>query len=158
MSFFFWRFGWFAASASAVLSCSRLSLVELLLLLIQNWNVLTLHTAYTAVVVRLASRYFLDQVYRLDDWFIIGAACTDAIVTGLGVACKLSFSISKKRCLIMMAVEHHNFGEHVWEIDVKMIPQLLYWCKIMNSVPSLNSSNIASLSLRSVLRFDNRPY
>lgn len=29
----------------------------------------------------------------------------------------------------MIPVEHHGFGEHVWEIDINGIPDLLYWCK-----------------------------
>jgi len=29
-------------------------------------------------------------------------------------------------------VEHNGFGEHVWEIQIDMISQLLYWCKISN--------------------------
>ena len=27
-------------------------------------------------------------------------------------------------------VERNGFGEHVWEINIDIIPKLLYWCKM----------------------------
>lgn len=78
--------------------------------LIHVTSIVCMVITYTAVGIRLVTRYCLHQSYRLDDWFILGAAVTDAVFTGFGIA-----------------FERHGFGEHVWEINVDMIPQLLYW-------------------------------
>ncbi|KAG0646944.1 hypothetical protein D0Z07_6289, partial [Hyphodiscus hymeniophilus] len=78
--------------------------------LIRVTSIACLFLTYTAVIMRLGTRYYLHQNYRLDDLFIVLAAITDAVFTGIGIT-----------------FEHHGFGEHAWEIDVKLIPQLLYW-------------------------------
>ena len=31
--------------------------------------------------------------------------------------------------ILTILVEHNGFGEHVWNIDLAIVPQLLHWCK-----------------------------
>lgn len=78
--------------------------------LIRVISIVTAVFSYTVISLRLATRYFLHQKYRWDDFFIIAAAGADAVFLNFGVE-----------------FEHHGFGEHTWEIDINIIPQLLYW-------------------------------
>jgi hypothetical protein len=80
------------------------------------------------------------------------------LASGLPVSKRLTFKLLFKNIiLIAMTVEKHGFGEHVWEIDVNMISQLLFWCKTTSLVSFIQRSNFISLPLRSALHHNNHP-
>jgi len=75
------------------------------------------------------------------------------------LGCNVSSSYSREEphthCDIL--VENHGFGEHVWEIDIKTIPKLLYWCKTFR-LPYPTALIVFSLPMRSLLRYHNRSH
>ncbi|KAN0101513.1 hypothetical protein V8E51_012023 [Hyaloscypha variabilis] len=63
---------------------------------------------YTSVLLRFITRLFVAQTYGMDDWFILAAAISDAVFTYYGVI-----------------MEHDGLGDHVRDVNLEVVPQLL---------------------------------
>ena len=68
-----------------------------------------------AVLLRLASRLWIQHGLGPDDWVIILALITDTVFWVFGIK-----------------FEALGFGSHVWDVDLRDIPKLFLYCKDLN--------------------------